>query len=175
MFENIDIRDFYIDNRVTDFNKATDCIHRITMPIDQFEQLKFNPNYKNIEQITGGYGEMDRRVFRTKEESYTKENNVEILTYYNRLKDRQISIANRQIIIRDTELLNPTHELPFAVRQLMHNNFSIYGNGFCEAVAQFKHKYNVLDETIVEALKRSNNQEIFIGNGLSVQNNEVKF
>jgi hypothetical protein len=49
--ERFDYRRFWPDNRVTNFDLATDCIAVQVMSIDAFRSLASNPVYKNIDKI----------------------------------------------------------------------------------------------------------------------------
>lgn len=71
--------------------------------------------------------------------------------------------------------MNATHDLPFVVRQYGRNVFSIYGYGLCEALMTFKSDINTLREMLMDAIKRSNNQTIAIGNGLSFDGNSFAY
>lgn len=138
-----------------------DCIYITHVPWETLYEFKDNPLYKNIDQVRPQEQPFEY-TFVTREETF-KKNMVEIMMYYNRASDRHIEIANRATIIRDTPLMNPKKELPFTIRQCFVNPNSVYGRGFCETVMCLKHEFNVLKNTLSEAIKRSNNQVVAIG------------
>ena len=181
--KSIDIRDFWVDDRVNSFDEALDCVYRIYMPYDKFKTLKNNPNFNKeaVEWVSPTQQTNQYMTFIRKEETFLKDN-VEILMYFNKEADRQILIANRSFIIRDTPLLNPKKELPFTVRQCFYNPFSVYGRWYCELLMSIKSDINTLKEMIMEAIKRSNNQVFavgwwlnFDGEDFNLNNSIIKF
>lgn len=146
---------------------AVDCIYVTTMSYSEFLTLKNNPYYRDIDKVVPGQNNEDYKAFITKEDSGQKDV-VELMTYYNKFSDEEVTIANRQIIIKETPLLNPNHELPFTRVVLNENVNSFWGRGFCELCQVFKHEINILRDMLMEAVKRSNNQQIILGGGLDI-------
>jgi hypothetical protein len=140
---------------------AVDCIYVTTMPYSEFLTLKNNPYYRDIDKVVPGQNNEDYKAFITREDSGQKDV-VELMTYYNKFSDEEVTIANRQIIIKETPLLNPNHELPFTRVVLNENVNSFWGRGFCELCQVFKHEINILRDMLMEAVKRSNNQQIIL-------------
>lgn len=48
---SVDIRNFWIDDKAEKWDDAIDCIERVLMPFADFQNLKFNKFFKNIEAV----------------------------------------------------------------------------------------------------------------------------
>lgn len=165
--KSIDIRSFFVDNNAKSMDDAVDCIYITTIPYSEFLTLKNNPYYRDIDSVKPWQTNEDYKSYVTKEEE-VKRDSVELLTYYNKFSDEEVTIANRSIIIKETPLLNPNHELPFTRVVLNENVNSFWGRGFCELCQVFKHEINTLRDMLMEAVKRSNNQQVILGGGLDI-------
>jgi hypothetical protein len=58
-------------------------------------------------------------------ENTTKEV-VELMCYYNKDIDKNIVIANKQVVIRDMPIMHPLKRLPFEMRQFYYNPSSVW-------------------------------------------------
>lgn len=173
VFKSVELNYFYADDRVENFEDAVDCIYEYKVPYDTFMNMKYDKNYKNIEKITGTNERWDQ-AFTTKEYVWAK-NVVNITVYYNTEKDRTITIANDEVIIRDTPLLNPFKILPFCVRQFFYNPNNIHGRGICELLLSTKSEINTLKEMAIEGIKRSNNEIFAMWGDLEFDWQELNF
>lgn len=169
--KNIDIRDFYLDDTVkTSIDDATDCILIQQLSYEKFQELEYNPFYKNIKKVAPQGWSSDDQVFITEEERIKDGKYVKLMHYWNVEKDCYMVIANDSIIIREHPMMSTIQgkkALPFVVRAFWKKNYSIYGRGFCEAGMMFNSELNNLREMLMDAIRRSNQQTIAIGNGLS--------
>jgi len=43
--ENVDIRDFWIDDRAKNINEAVDCIHEVYITYEEFLDMKLDKSY----------------------------------------------------------------------------------------------------------------------------------
>lgn len=168
--ENVDIRDFYIDNTAkNEIEDAGDCIWIEWISYDKFQELAGNIFYKNIDKVAPRNWSMEDKPFTTNEEDTKTGEYVKRVKYYSVDKDAYIELAN-DIIVREHPLhttMNGRKALPFTVRVLWKKNYSIYGRGFCEGLMMFNSEVNNLRELLMDAIKRSNTQTLAIGNGLS--------
>lgn len=169
--KNIDIRDFYIDNTAKDsIDQATDCILIQEISYERFKELEYNPFYKNINKVAPSDWSSEDKAFLTEEELVKTGKYVKLMHYWNVEKDCYMVIANGSIIIREHPMMSTIQgkkALPFVIRVFGKKNYSIYGRGFCEAGMMFNSELNNLREMLMDAIRRSNQQTIAIGNGLS--------
>lgn len=170
ILDSLDIRDFYPDDRVTRWKDAIDCIHIVRMPYEKFVSITSNPFYKNVDSVTASYSSLSRSYVMNTEN--TSKKIVELICYYNKELDKNIIIANRQVVIRDMPIMHPTKELPFKMRQFFYNPSSLWGWGIPKVLTSIKSDINTLDETLMEAIKRSNNQIFAIGWDLEFDSQE---
>lgn len=175
--ENFDIRHFWIDERAHTVDEAVDCIAEQYVTQEEYLNLKYNPFYKNIDTESATYYfHDDKFTYISLEERGDGESQyVKLRHYWNRELDSYMVIANDRVIIREHAIMNATHDLPFVIRQYGRNVFSIYGYGLCEALMTFKSDINTLREMLMDAIKRSNNQTIAIGNGLTFDGNSFSY
>lgn len=171
--KNVDIRYFYPDDRVSDFNDAADCVYRRYVTKEYVQQLRNNPFYDIPEKITTSYRK--DVVYYNNEERYDVGDVIEILEYYNKEADEVIFIMDRKHIIRRHPLPYAHKELPFTMRQLSFNPNSLWGRGFCEILTSYKSELNNLKEMIMDAVRRSNNSMFVMGGDLSFDSEQPGF
>ena len=51
--KNLDLRHFYLDDGAENIDEANDCIMMEYVPMEHLSSMKLNPNYKNLEYVTG--------------------------------------------------------------------------------------------------------------------------
>lgn len=182
--DNVDIRNFWIDDRANKVDDAIDCFYDEYITQEDFLNYKFDKNYKNLDRVwSTEYKWNSDRVFIVKEERWDDtQKYVKISKYWNTELDKYYEIANDSVIIKEHPILNASHSLPFIVRQYGKNIFSIYGYGLCEALTMFKSEINTLREMLMDAIKRSNQEVIalwwgltFDGNSFGYNNTIMKF
>lgn len=168
--ENVDIRDFYVDNTAKNsIEDAGDCIWINWISYDKFQELKGNIFYKNIDKVAPRNWSNEDKPFLTSEEDTKKGDYVRRIRYYSIDKDAYMEVANG-VLVREHPLnstMNGRKALPFTVRVLWKKNYSIYGRGLCEGLMMFNSEVNNLRELLMDAIKRSNTQTLAIGNWLS--------
>lgn len=177
LVENVDIRNFFIDDKAKSIEDAVDCIFIEYVPEEEFRNYQFNKAYKNTDAIKWSYiYNADTRSFVTREEKgESAANYVKIIHYWDCQADMYLEIANDAVIIREHPILNSSKSLPFVIRQYSKNPFAVYGRGLCEILMTFKSDLNSLREMLMDAIKRSNNQVIAIGWGLEFDWNQFSF
>lgn len=145
LIEIVDPYDLYIDPDATTSGYGGDAhymIHRKTVPI---EQLKDNPNYKNVDKIKqDSYADqyLDK-LTRFNDNIPQKDKHkdlVEILEYWER--DRLIVIANRSIVLRDSP--NPYHhkEIPFVELDDYRDPHKLYGQSELSVIDPLQREIN---------------------------------
>lgn len=169
ILRNFDIREFWIDERAHNIEEAVDCIVEEFISEEQYYNLRFDPFYKNIDTEKASYVyDNEKKTFLTKEDRANQNSKyVKLRHYWNAQLDKYMVIVNDRVIVREHPILNASHSLPFVVRQYGKNPFSVYGYGLCECLTPFKSELNDLRELLMDAIKRSGQEIIAIGNGLT--------
>lgn len=175
--ENVDIRNFWIDDRATKIENAIDCVYDEYITYEEFINYRHDKTYKNLDNVWATvYKWSDDRVYVTNEERWDWETKyVKISKYWNTQLDRYYEIANDNTIIKEHPILNVSHSLPFVIRQYGKNIFSIYGYWLCEALTMFKSEINTLREMLMDAVKRSNQEIIALWWWLSFDWNQFAY
>lgn len=162
----LDPRNVYLDDRTIDFDDDNDQILIDYLTPEQVKALAYNDFYKNIDKVS--LGNKSDQVFYTKEErGMMNDQIIEIMHYWNKAADRYVVIANRQVIIRDTPNPYAHKKLPIIPRAYGYYPLQKYGRGICEALLNFKSNYNILQEMIMDGIRRSNNSMFVLANGLT--------
>jgi hypothetical protein len=173
IYEDMDMRFFYPDDRATDFDEAVDCIRRRFLTPEAVENLKNVGNYRNLD----GLQALTRRdvSYRTKEDSFQIDKVIEFKDYWNWQTDTLITVANDERIVREMPIPFAHKKLPFAMRQYSHNPLSIWGRGIPEVLLSFKHEINQFKEMLIDGLRRSNNSAFALGGDLAFDSEEFGF
>jgi len=169
LMENFDIRRFYADNRVTDFNNATDCVAIQVISFEEFQCYKNNPLYKNIDYVQATGYNTDPLASTSIEERSKDGKYVHLYHYWNLDKDWYCVVANNQQIIREHPIMSTIKgekALPFVMRQFSYNENSLYGVGLPQMCASYNSNINNLSEMLMEAVMRSNSEIIMLGDGV---------
>jgi len=160
LLEAVDIRNVYFDERVTDYEKANDCIYIEYITPEEFLALADNPDWGwNSEAIrsVGTTVKSNQAYYTNEERGMNNTGLVEMMHYWNKQSDEYVVVANRQATVKETFIPYSHKELPITPRQYWYNPFSLYGRGLCEALLNFKSEINTLKEMIMDNVKRSNN------------------
>lgn len=171
----LDPRNVYLDDRTTDFNDDNDQILIDYITPEQLQSYKYDKNYKNIDKVGLGGGKNDLVFFTNEELGKMNDQVVEIMHYWNKQADKYVVIANRNTIIRDTPLPYSHKELPIVPRQYGYNPLQKYGRGLCEALVNFKSNINILNEMIMDGIRRSNNSMFVVSNWLTFDGDSFGF
>lgn len=179
ILENIDIRNFYLDNNATKgLKNAKKCMIRKRMGYDEFLDLKNNKLYKNIEYVRPRNYSANYMPYNTREEISREGKFVEIREYWNLTGDTYCVWANG-IIIREHHIMNTVKGrkvLPFTLIPLGKKiNRYDTGRWLCEAVLKFNSQINDLNEMIMDLIRSSNSPTIVIGNWLTFNGRKFSF
>jgi len=179
LLKNIDIRDFYVDERAKKMKDAVDCIYETYLTYEEFLDYSLDKSYdqEKLDAIVPTQSRYNsNRPFIVQEERGEGESKfVKITKYWNTKLDMYREVANDSVLIKSHPILNASHCLPFVVRQYGKNPFSIYGKGLCEILVTFKSDINKLREMLMEAIKRSNQEVIAIWGWLNFDGNQFAY
>ena len=170
LLEAVDIRNVYFDDRVTDYEKANDCVYIEYITPEEFMALADNPDWGWIVDAiksTWTTVKANQSYYTNEERGMQNSWLVEIMHYWNKQSDEYVVLANREVLIKETFIPYSHKELPITPRQYWYNPFSLYGRWLCEALLNFKSEINTLKEMIMDNVKRSNNSMFAIGWWLS--------
>lgn len=179
ILENIDIRNFYLDNNTTRWIKtAKKCMLRKWIGYDEFLDLKNNKLYKNIEYVRPQNYTSTYMPYTTSEEASRDGKFVEIREYRNLNEDIYCVWANG-VIIREHHIISTVKGrkcLPFTTR-VLGKKINRYDTGrwLCEALLRFNSELNDLREMLMDGIRRSNNPTIAIGNWLTFNGRKFSF
>lgn len=145
----VDLFDFYPAPKMKEIDEDSFCVHRIMTTQDEIKRNKTNvfKNLDKLEEMNSYPGEdtVRERTDTTKDyspndyvDSFTKK--VELLEYWE--NDRIITVANRQIVVRDSE--NPFWHLqkPFIKGVICPVPHEFYGIGIVEMTESLQHELN---------------------------------
>lgn len=175
--QNVDIRDFYIDDTATSIDNANDCILRQQISFEKFQNFKWSPVYKNIDKVSARSYTSKDHSFTTEEEDAKQGRYVELIHYWNVERDIYCVIANG-VLVREHPMISTIDwekALPFAIRVLGYKNYSIYGRGICEALLMFNSEVNNLREMLMDGIRRSNSEVIALWNWLEFNGREFSY
>lgn len=139
--EVVDPMDLYIDPDATgDSSTWKFCIHRKTV---ELEELKENPNYKNVNKIKqASYADqyMDNSRYQTAPPKDKHKDLVEILEYWE--EDRLIVVANRGIVLRDDPNPYNHKRIPFVDLDDYRDPHRLYGHSELSVIDPLQREIN---------------------------------
>lgn len=143
----IDLRNFYPDPKGNYINYKW-CFHRVIRDLDYLKRMQKEGYYKNIDQVEAGMNvetptKERLELIKMGSTEYTQEelkNAVEILEYWE--DDRVVTIANREVIIREDR--NPFFhgEKPFVHIINIPIPHEFFGKGEVEPLERLQHELN---------------------------------
>jgi len=153
--QHIPIRNFYLDDAATEIRNARDCIERKIMDIRDFKvQYSKYRNSKKVKEWGFIKPTLSEREIRnipeggdlTREGNYIpssilKDNEVEIIEYWNKPKDEHILIANG-ILVTDEPNPYDHKQLPYAVDICIPKLNRWTGIGVCELLFPLNEELN---------------------------------
>lgn len=117
--ETQDVRNFFIDPQARTVNrgryKAQDCIDRMIMNYDAFQENFINTIYDQfgVAKLVQPGGDLNYWQYYKPPEGIDKDNQVEVLFYWGRRPDKLIIVAN-DVVVRDGPNPYNHKQLPFA-------------------------------------------------------------
>jgi hypothetical protein len=172
-----DIRDVWVD-LTHDIETSVDCFLRERdVSWDDLNNLKYDPNYKNIDAAlkSSGY-DQNYQPFQTVEEAQNYEQlqrKYALYHYYNKQKGVLITTVNFQHVIRVTA--NPFFhgQLPISFLVDHKNLQQIYGRGECEILENTKYERNVTRNQFIDYVRASNTIALAVGENAGYQNADL--
>lgn len=145
LVEIVDPMDIYIDPDATSSGyggNAKYLIHRKTVPL---EDLKSNPNYKNVDLIKSAeYADQySDKLSRYRDNVPQKDKHadlVEILEYWE--QDRLIVLANRSVVLRDSPNPFSHKEIPFVELDDYRDPHRLYGQSELSVIDPLQREIN---------------------------------
>lgn len=178
LLDNIDIRQFWIDDQVIDdVSQASDAIYRQWISFEKFANCCNGEWYKNTEYVSPRWYSAEYNTFITKWQESKTGKYVLFQHYWNIDKDMYVITAN-DIVIRETPVPNTidwVKAIPFAVRVLGKKNYSIRWRGMCETLMMFNSEVNDLRELIMDWIRRSNTQTLAIWTWLTFKGRSFNY
>jgi hypothetical protein len=174
----IDIRNFWIDG-VHNQDDAVDCFEvEVDISKEALENLKNNPNYKNIDEALKSQGmsqTMRSKVFYVKGENTNEEDNPKysLWHYYNKEKGVYVVSVDLQVIIREGVNPCPTGGLPYVILVDEPKYMSIYGRGMHEQLESAKYEMNVVTNQIIDLVRESSTNTLLLGENSAVEDANI--
>jgi len=146
------------------------CIHRTIVDIDKLRKAQERGIYRNVEKIEpGGANINDYQQFAANDDEVKKwteeekKKKVEILEYWE--KDRVVTIANREIVLRDEPNRFAHKSVPFICVPATPVPHEFYGIGYIEPIEYLSYELNDIRN------QRMDNANMFINNMWLVNRN----
>lgn len=156
----IDPRDFMWDMRARSMEEARYAFHRTRQTLDELKSYRRadgSPLYKNLEQLEPQAGEVGDETVRAFDNDKSAEREKahrqghEIVEMWTR--DRLITVANENIVIRDDPNPYRHGRLPFAVARVLPTLNDVWGQSLMWAVRDPQELLWTLDNANIDALK----------------------
>lgn len=194
---NIPIRDFFIDPTATSLETARFMGRRYLISLEQLKEYEvadpetgeMKPRYKNLDKVTKG-NTSDSETDKEKKDMFygstvtdKESDQVEVLEYWS--DDRVISVANRSVIIEDTENWfkakdrsngseYPSGIKPFAVFRNYTDESLFYGKGEVEVIADEQELLNDITNQNIDSITFTLNQMYTLDPRFSHLLNEIE-
>jgi hypothetical protein len=176
----IDIRDIWVDP-VRRFDDAVDIFERERdVGRDVLENLKNDPNYKNIEEALKVSSAEQQETFRTPEEKGVSQRSVggesdkfDLYHYVNQRKGIYIVSVNMEVIIREGVNPCPSGDLGYVPWVDEANYESIYGLGIPEQLETFKYEINYTSNQLMDVIRQTSSNYIALFNEASIDSSEL--
>lgn len=170
--EWIDNQWVFIDPAAKSIDEAADCFQREILPIDNFH-FKYDdkPGYTNTKFVRAG-GDIGRVAFFKTPQDLQK-NEVEVLHYWNRDTDEELTVANN-IPIRDLPLQTKHKELPFAVLYHYRVPGRFYGVGIPKVVKFLSEERKAIRRLNLDRQKLHLNKMFLVNNAFDIDEEELE-
>lgn len=177
---HVPLRSFYLDDRARDIRTARDCIERTVMDIDDFKRkykkykgsskvrsMKFHratASDETIDNIPPGGDTTEEGAYIPTTE--VKDNEVEVIEYWNKPRDEKIVVANGVLVVEEP---NPYDhkQLPYAMDVCIPRPNSAYGTGVCELLYPLQEEMNTYRNMGLDQSKLAVHQPIIM-DGMTV-------
>ena len=153
--KHVPIRNFYLDDRATEIRFARDCIEREVLDIRDFKTkyskyklskkvkewgfIKPSVAEKTIKNLPEGGNLNEDGSFIPK--TRLKDNQVEVIEYWNKPNDEHLVVANGVLVI-DEPIPYEHKQLPYAIDTCIPKPNSYTGMGICEVLYPLQEETN---------------------------------
>lgn len=170
--EWVDNQWVFVDPAAKSVDEAADCFQREILPIDKFH-FKYDdkPGYENTKFVHPG-GDIGRTTFFKTPQDMQK-NEVEVLHYWNRDTDEELTVANN-IPIRDLPLQTKHKELPFAVLYHYRVPGRFWGVGVPKVVKYLSEERKAIRRLNLDRQKLHLNKMFLVNNAFDLDEEELE-
>lgn len=178
----VHIRDFYLDDRCTDIRNANDCIERSVMNKEKF--LQTFGKYKKSDKVKEWGFIKPKSEKKVKEAAKAKsgfvvlpddlkDDDVELLRYYNKVRDEHILIANGVMIVEEP-IPYDHKQLPYAMDVAIPRPRCPYGFGIPYSLEATNEELNALHNMALDEAKIDVHKPTFVGGSSMVDEEEFQ-
>jgi len=175
--KHVPLRNFYMDDKATEFREARDCVERNILNIDDFKSRysKYRRskkvrewgfikpiNEKAVKSVKGGQGDTTRDSAYIPVSDLDKHDEVEVLEYWNRLEDEHIIVANGITVVMEP-IPYDHKQLPYAVDVAIPQPNSPYGIGIPQTLEGPQEELNTVHNMMIDENKLSIQKPILQG------------
>jgi hypothetical protein len=170
--EWVDNQFVFIDPGAKSIEEASDCFERKIMAIEDFRhKYTDKPGYKNIKYVKPG-GDVGRTsFFQVPQDMMADE--VELLCYYNRDKDKYCEVANN-VVIYESPLPTKHKELPFAVVYHYRVPGRFWGLGIPKVVKYLSEERKAIRRLNLDRQKLQLNKMFLVNNAFDLDEEELE-
>jgi hypothetical protein len=175
--EPVSLMDFYVDEKARGFsgpNGARDCVRRYIMDLDDcksfFDNKKWN-KLGNVDKIKAG-GDTNYYQYYKPPEKGIKDNEVEVLWYWNKPQDLLVIVANDVVIFMGP---NPYKhkQLPFIRVIDVKRPYQFYGKGEAELIESISEENTTLRRMIIDRNHLDMDKPVFVSDTLTLEDEDT--
>jgi len=169
--ELVSIRNFFWDEMADSLENSRDCIRRYVINIDEFKRAYSRYKWaKNVDYVVAG-GDTSMYEYYDVPEDVTGDQ-VEVLWYWSRAKDKLIIKANN-VLIRSTPNPNMHKELPFARYVGIVKPHYFCGRGFPELVKDTQEELNTYRNMMIDQAKLNIYKTFLVSTRLNLEDEDL--
>ena len=175
--EPVGLMDFYVDEKARGFsgpNGARDCLRRYIMDLDDCKNFFDTPKWNklgNVDKIKAG-GDTNYYQYYKPPEKGIKDNEVEVLWYWNKPQDLLVIVANDVVIFMGP---NPYKhkQLPFVRIVDVKRPYQFYGKGEAELIESISEENNTLRRMIIDRNHLDMDKPVFVSDTLTLEDEDT--
>lgn len=164
----------FVDENATRIEEAEDCILEERLRIDTFN-LKYGDNedfYNTDKVIPCGSMSTRNQFFDRSDDDPMDGDYVQVLHYYNKLKDQYIVLANT-VVVRDSPIPFKHKELPIAVWNYYPVEGRIYGMGIPKIIAPTQEEREAIRNLSLDRQKMHLNKMFIVSDMFELDEDEA--
>jgi hypothetical protein len=170
--ENVNIRDFFIDEASDGFDgpkAARDCIRRYIISKNSFHRL-YDTEFNNTNHVVCG-GDTNRYEFYQAPQGI-RDDEVEVLWYWNREEDKLIVVAN-DVLLKEGPIPYDHKELPFVRYPFVVRPNYFYGIGLPEIVESQQEELNTIRRMRLDNEHMSIHKMFLVGDNIDISEEDL--